>query len=78
MAGVISFTLIFVRTVALNALKPLNPLCHNNGLKYLYQKKNNLAGYEKHVKQSEKILIILGLVDLIIGLIIYFVSGTVA
>lgn len=72
-SGAISFILIFVRTLVLNALKPLNPFCHNNGLKYLYQKKNNLSGYERKVKQTEKILIIVGAVSLIIGIIEYLI-----
>ena len=74
LSGVISFILIFVRTLVLNALKPLNPFCHNNGLKYLYQKKNDLSGYERKVKQAEKSLIIVGVISLIIGIIGYLLQ----
>ena len=70
-SGGVFIILVFVRTFILNALKPLNPICHSNGLKYLYQKKNDLAGYEKFEKRNEKILVALGIILLIIGVLMY-------
>lgn len=77
-SGVVAFSLIFARTCVLTASKPLNPFCHNNGLKYLYQKKNDLAGYEKRVKRAEKALIIIGVIFLFSGAIEQLITTSIS
>lgn len=73
-AGIISVVLIFERSFILTALKPLNPFCHWNGEKYLFQKKNDLKGYEARLRRREKFLVILGLLLFVIGIIVYLTS----
>ncbi len=62
--------LIFTRISNMNALKPLG-LFHGNGIKYMYQRKNNLQGYKRFIQRFECSLACIGVCSLIVISIYY-------
>lgn len=72
MSGGQFFILIFIRSLKLNALRKLNPYFHGNPLKYSYQKKDNLQGYQNLMKRIEIVVLIVAVVLAIIGFIVLF------
>lgn len=72
MSGAHFFILIFIRSSKLNALRKLNPYFHGNPLKYSYQKKDNLQGYQNLMKRIEIVVLIVAVVLAIIGFIVFF------
>ena len=69
MSGGNFFMLIFIRTLNLCALRPLNPYFHGNPIKYHFQKKGDLARYKRLVTRFEIFLVFLATLFFIIGLI---------